>query len=124
MTKNQPPDLPPVAERRPKPRTRVLVGGVVVWDLGRSKLNCKIRDINDGGARVAVPRAKDLPPVIHLINVKDHICHESRIAWRGADEMGLAFLNSYDLLQNIDPARNYLRKIWDERANVNALWKG
>jgi hypothetical protein len=116
-------DLPPLAERRPKPRARVVVGAIIVWDDGRSKLNCRIRDINDGGARVAISGAKYLPATLYLINVRDHICHGARIAWRGADEIGVGFTNSFDLLRVTNPGLIYLRKIWDERANANALWK-
>ena len=47
-------DLPPLAERRPVPRRRVLLGGVATYEDGAYTLNCQIRDLNEKGARIVV----------------------------------------------------------------------
>jgi hypothetical protein len=116
-------DPPPIADRRPELRERTLLGGVLVWDLGRTRLNCKIRDITAGGARVAIPLDVYFPNSLYLISVREHLAHDAQIVWRTGGEIGLSFQKTIDVLAIADPCVGYLRRIWDERSNANASWR-
>jgi hypothetical protein len=114
---------PPIADRRPGQRERTLLGGVLVWELGRTRLNCKIRDLSAGGARVAVPLDVFLPNSLYLIIVREHLAHSAEVVWRNGGEIGLIFRETVDVQATMDTRVEYLRRIWDERANANALWR-
>lgn len=43
-----------MTERRPKPRTRVLWMGKIVYANGDYSFGCTIKDTSDSGARIAV----------------------------------------------------------------------
>ena len=105
-------DLPPLADRRPNPRKRVLFGGVVVHDQGSYSFNCKIRDLTAEGARIAIPAGQALPSEIYLINLRNQTCHKSKVIWLRGAEAGLTFLSSFDLQTTTDPALGYLKRIW------------
>ncbi len=116
-------ELPPIAERRPKTRSRTLLGGVVVWNNGNLKLNCKIRDISESGARISVERGHVVPSHFFMINVRDGMAHESKVVWQSGDQIGMKFIRSFELGVVTEPSLIHLKKIWEQRATMNALWK-
>src|SRR5215468_1520627 len=90
-------DLPPMAERRPIPRRRVLLGGVAASEDGAYTLNCLIRDLNEKGARIVVSGRQSLPEELYLVITRDHMAHRARLVWRKGDEAGLEFVTSEDI---------------------------
>jgi hypothetical protein len=116
-------DLPPPAERRLTSRKRVLLGGIIVGDDGRFILNCKIRDITEVAARIALPKSQNIPTNVYLINVRDRTGHDAQVKWRRGDEAGLLFAASFDLARTTDPTLSYLRRILDGRTHMNAIWR-
>jgi PilZ domain len=116
-------DLPPMAERRPVPRRRVLLGGLTVHELGRCTVNCQIRDLNENGARIAISRRQNLPQDLYLIITKNHKAYKARLIWRKGDEAGLAFLKCEDLRAISDPALSYLSQILARQNTVCLSWR-
>ena len=79
-----------MSESRNYPRMRVLKGAKIV--LGTSSvLDCVVRDITNGGARVKIPNAVDLPEAIAITFDGGRTCRPCRVAWRTLDETGLEF---------------------------------
>ena len=105
-------ELPPLAERRSKPRKRVILGGVVVYGHGAYAFRCRIRDITASDARIVIPAGQPLPSEIHFINLREHTAHKARVVWRRRTEVGLHFLSSIDLAASTDPGLEYLKRIW------------
>ena len=60
---------PPPAERRPAPRSRVLLSGIVAYGDGAYSLDCTIRNLSKTGARVTTKQVQ-LPSDFFLINLK------------------------------------------------------
>jgi PilZ domain len=116
-------DLPPLAERRARPRRKVLFGGVIVYDRGRGTFNCRIRDLTENGVKISISRTQTLPPDFYFISIRDQVAYKSRIAWRAGDEAGLTFETTHDLSTNTDPELAYLRQIWAARNSTNVSWK-
>src|ERR1700748_1175741 len=109
MTQEENSDLPPLAERRPGPRQRVLLGGIFAGDGGRFVLSCKIRDITASGARISIARHQRLPGSFFLINVRERVAHRAFLRWRRNDEMGLLFGGTVELAGAVDPAVTFLK---------------
>ena len=85
-------DLPPLAERRPVARRKVLLGGLASDPAGQDIIPCQIRDISQMGARITVAPHQMIPPELLLVTVKDRQPHPARLIWRFGDQAGLAFL--------------------------------
>ncbi|HEY2835980.1 MAG TPA: PilZ domain-containing protein [Rhizomicrobium sp.] len=116
-------DLPPMAERRPMPRRRVLLGGVAAYEDGAYTLNCQIRDLNEKGARITVSGRQSLPEELYLVIMRDHMAHKARLVWRKGDEAGLQFVTSEDIRRATDPNLKYLSKIHSAQNTVCLTWR-
>jgi hypothetical protein len=79
-----------MTERRKHPRTRVLKGAKIV--LGpTSVLDCVIRDLTNGGARLKAPNVVNLPGDVALTFDSGRTFRPGRVAWRKVEEAGLEF---------------------------------
>ena len=123
MSDKETPAPPPLAERRAKPRKKVLFAGVIVYGEGRYSINCRIRDLTDTSARIALPATQNLPEEFYFINVKERSAHKARMVWRGKGDAGLALEAGCDLRTLTDPKLAYLVQIWSSRNTMNASWK-
>ena len=108
-------ELPPPAERRPKPRKKVLLGGVVTYSEGAFSCNCTIRNLSDSGALIALPTGLSLPSTVYLVNLHGHTAYEAGVEWHKGARAGLSFAASFDLNVLTDPSLAYLRHIWKAR---------
>lgn len=116
-------DPPPLAERRSRPRKKVLFAGVIVYDEGTYVLNCGIRDLSEASVRISLPAGQNLPQDFYFINMKNQTAHKARMVWRKTDEAGLALDSTHDLRNLSDPGLAYLAQIWASRNTVNATWR-
>jgi hypothetical protein len=107
---------PPVAEKRPLRRRRVLLGGIVTFLEGAVHFDCTIRDLTEAGARITVPRNQPMPSHIHLINMRDRIAYESHVAWNTGREAGLTFRKTIPLETLNDPELAFLKTLWHDRS--------
>ena len=81
---------PPIVERRPAPRRRVLWGGMAVYAQGRHAFACTSRSISPTGARIGFSFGQAVPSSFHLINLRDRIVHQARMVWATREECGVA----------------------------------
>ncbi|HEX2257818.1 MAG TPA: PilZ domain-containing protein [Afifellaceae bacterium] len=80
-------------EHRAHPRRKTLKHGSLVLKPGGAKVDCVVRDISAGGARIWRPHWVRLPRRFQLtipgeINVKAELC------WENGQEAGLRFVGS------------------------------
>lgn len=78
-------------DRRAFPRRRVLKRGKVLFNDNRSVFDCLIRDLSQGGARLACSQSSTLPEKFTLVFVPEREARDVRVAWRHMDEVGVAF---------------------------------
>ena len=123
MKKGDKNELPPLAERRPVPRKRVLLGGVAAYENGSYSLKCQIRDLNEKGARITVSSRQALPEELYLIIMRDHLVHKARLIWRKGEQAGLEFLTSEDVRNLSDPGLKYLTRIYEGQNTVCLTWR-
>lgn len=68
-----------------------MIIAVIVFDGGRTRLDCVIRDLSDGGAKLQVATVKGIPQSFDLI-VPRHRPHHCRVRWRALKEIGVQFI--------------------------------
>jgi hypothetical protein len=105
-------DEPPIADRRPERRQKVLLAGVIAYDQGRHSFKCSIKDVTPGGARIkSSAPLPTLPPEVYLINLKTRLIHRARVTWTTEKEAGLELMASVDPEKRDNPDGPYLKRI-------------
>ncbi len=102
------------------PRKRTCLSGKLIYGddskaLGEGfTLDCGIRDLSEGGARITVNGYQPLPPDVWLIMVTQGIAYRSKIVWMNYPARGLSFLQAYFLRGLIPDELRYLRYLWTD----------
>jgi len=78
-------------EQRLSPRRNVTIEAQVVFGAGQKRVDCIIRNISDGGAKLEVARVSVLPNTFDLV-IGDKAIQPCRVAWRALREVGVEFL--------------------------------
>jgi hypothetical protein len=105
-----------MAERRPKPRSRVLLSGIVTYGDGAYSFDCSFRNLSETGARVTMGKNLQFPSEFFLINIRDRVAYDSRVVWNRGGEVGVTFKATVALSAVTDPALAYLKKLWLAKA--------
>jgi len=79
-------------ETRATRRTKSFLLGLIHDCRKRGALDCTIRDLSDGGARIAFSATVALPEVIELEIPQRELRRRARVVWRRSDEVGLSFV--------------------------------
>jgi len=77
-------------ERRSVPRHRTLKGGSIVFNEGRSAIDCTVRNLSEAGANLRVTSVVGIPDSFTL-QMSDKTTRNCRVVWRKATELGVAF---------------------------------
>lgn len=80
-----------MVERRQQVRQKSFLRGCVYFNKRRNALDCLIRDISDGGARIIFSEAVNIPDLVDLYIPQKEQTVRARVQWRHGDEIGLAF---------------------------------
>ncbi|WP_170263291.1 PilZ domain-containing protein [Blastochloris sulfoviridis] len=80
-------------DRRRHPRLRSLIGGRIIFNDGRSTLDCVLRNISPGGALIACSAAVSLPEIFDLLLPSKNRRLRVRLVWRHEDQLGIATLS-------------------------------
>ncbi len=78
-------------EKRLQPRRNTMIIATIVFDGGRTRLDCVIRNLSEGGAKLEVATVKNIPQSFDLL-VPRHRPHHCRVAWRALKELGVQFV--------------------------------
>jgi hypothetical protein len=80
------------ADQRLSPRRNVTIPATVVFNGGRRRVDCIIRNLSDGGAKLEVPAVSGMPNTFDLVvpGMRPHGC---RVAWRALREIGVQFIS-------------------------------
>jgi hypothetical protein len=80
-----------MTERRRTIRNRSYLGGVVTFAEGRSAIECIVRNISGGGAKVVFAGTAIVPDAFDLAVARKERTFRARMVWRRAHEVGVAF---------------------------------
>ena len=109
-------DPPPMAERRPKTRKRVLLTGIIAYDDGAHSFHCTIRNLSESGARLAVANSTFFPSNFYLINIRDRVAYDAKLVWNKSSEIGVTFKAVIPLASITDPQLAFLKRLWLSKA--------
>jgi hypothetical protein len=108
-------------ERRKTVRQRSYLGGQIAFNGRYSTMDCTVRNISSGGARVAFPDTVVLPQDLDLAVRQKGLNARARVVWRSATEMGVSFLTvSREGPGEVIPL-NLARRLRDLEADKAAL---
>ena len=100
------------------PRRRTCLKGVLAYRVNASTaedfftLDCSIRDISEGGARIILSQREPLPQTLYLIIAKYCIAYRAELVWMTYPARGLRFFRVYPMNLALPEEARFLRKIW------------
>ncbi len=77
-------------ERRKAPRHRTLKGGSIAFNRAGG-IDCRVRNLSAIGACLEVTNQMGVPDQFVLVIASDHLSRPSRVVWRTATRLGVAF---------------------------------
>jgi hypothetical protein len=77
-------------ENRHTQRRTTLKGGRIVFNAGRSTINCTVRNLSSKGAKLQVSSVVGIPDTFDLM-LDGHARQPCRVAWRTLKELGVEF---------------------------------
>ena len=80
----------PQADNRGAPRRTTLKGGHIVFNGGRSTIDCTVRNLSRSGAKLLVASLIGIPDTFDLLLPNTHR-QPCRVAWRRGKELGVEF---------------------------------
>jgi hypothetical protein len=78
-------------ERRSTPRSRVFFGGEILIDSELRPVECHVKNISNGGAKVVVQSGDLLPDQFDLIIRKINQRHHAVVTWSNGRQLGVAY---------------------------------
>jgi hypothetical protein len=85
-------------------RMRTFMQAKVSFSNGQSTLDCTIRNISDGGAKLQISGGVTLPGEFDLIIPQRNVNRRVRLCWRNDEFCGVAFLDADDALSGASDA--------------------
>lgn len=79
------------SDNRTAPRHRTLKGGRIIFNAGRSTIDCQIRNLSSRGAKLEVTSVVGIPNTFDLMIGADGTLQSCRVAWRTLKELGVEF---------------------------------
>jgi hypothetical protein len=78
-------------EKRLSPRRNTMIRATIAFDGGRMRVDCIIRNLSDGGAKLEVASVAAVPASFDLL-VPRHRPQHCRVMWRALRELGVRFV--------------------------------
>jgi len=101
-------------------RQRAYLGGKLVYGDYYS-LDCVVRDIHKGGARVQLPDAQGVPDKVFLVDLKTAMAYDAHVVWRRYPLIGLAFEHQHGLVDADTPHLRILKRLWMSSREQNGI---
>jgi hypothetical protein len=79
-------------EKRLAPRRNTMIRAEIVFNGGRSRAACIIRNLSESGAKLEVASVGSIPQTFDLM-APGHLPHPCRVVWRALKELGVEFLD-------------------------------
>ena len=79
-------------DRRGSTRNRTYIGGQIAFNQRSSLMDCLVRNISGGGAKLAFTNTVTVPQEFELSMHQTARTFRAKVIWRRADEAGVVFL--------------------------------
>jgi hypothetical protein len=110
-----------MAEKRKAARSRTLLGGVIAFNNRASTMDCQVRNLSTGGAKVTFSNTATVPDQFDLQIARKERSFRARMIWRSPNEAGVAFLNEYN--HDVPVPLEWAKRLRDCEAEKAALRK-
>lgn len=110
-----------MVEKRKTARSRTLLGGVIAFNNRASTMDCQVRNLSAGGAKVIFSNTAVVPDQFDLKIARKERSFRARMIWRAPNEAGVVFLNEYD--QDVPVPLEWAKRLRDCEAEKTALRK-
>lgn len=110
----------PLGDKRREPRPRAYLGGKLVYG-DYFSLDCIVRDINGGGARVQIAAGQAVPDRLYLLELKSGVAYDAEVAWRRYPLIGLRFERAHNLAEAETPHLRILKRLWTSTREQGSL---
>jgi hypothetical protein len=111
--------------RPPRQRTclngKLAYGDGIFAPDGALTLDCAIRDISEGGARIVLAKRQPIPVSLYLIVVKFAVAYHASVVWLNYPARGLKFSEKYDLIAPLPVELRFLHRLWAELGARNGV---
>ncbi len=77
-------------EKRRAPRRVLLKSGRIIFNRGRSTVDCVVRNLSKTGARLEVKTVVGIPDAFYL-SINESGTQPCRVVWRRLKEIGVSF---------------------------------
>lgn len=105
-------------ERRRTQRQRALLTGKLATDGASITIDCVIRNLSADGALVETPSPHLIPKELHLLQVREGVAWDAKVAWRRGSKVGLELLDRHDLRETTARQLKALRHVWRHMAGA------
>ena len=110
-----------MVEKRKAVRSRTLLGGVIAFNDRASTMDCQVRNLSPGGAKVTFNNTATVPDQFDLKIARKEHSFRARMIWRAPNEAGVAFLNEYN--HDVPVPLEWAKRLRDCEAEKAALRK-
>jgi len=93
------------SERRTSTRQKSFLQGRIYFNNRRSAIDCLIRDISAGGAKLIFSQTASIPDVVELFIPQKDQTLRAHVQWRSGEEAGVAFQTAQAPMQAQGPAQ-------------------
>src|SRR5262249_36644973 len=80
-------------ERIASPRGRVLLAGKILFNAGRSSIDCTVRNLFDGGAYLESQSPVGIPQSFDLVIAGNEV-RPCKLEWQTAQRLGVSFVKA------------------------------
>lgn len=80
------------AERRSEPRHRVLKGAIIRFNNGYGALECVVRNLSGGGAKLSFGETTAVPSAFDLKIAGGEQIRKADVRWRSPDSVGISLV--------------------------------
>src|SRR5262245_10246327 len=110
-----------MVEKRKAARSRTLLGGVIAFNKQASTMDCQVRNLSAGGAKVTFTNTAIVPDQFDLQVARKERSFRARMVWRSPNEAGVAFLSEYS--RDVPVPLELARRLRECEAEKTALRK-
>jgi len=107
---------PKLSDRKPSPRLRVLLRGLIVYGAGTFTSECVFRNLTANGARISVDQLFQISERFYLINIRDGVAYDARVVWNKGLDIGVKFEGVMSLSADNNLMLRRLKKLWLAKA--------
>ncbi|MCG6121174.1 MAG: PilZ domain-containing protein [Microvirga sp.] len=88
--------MPQNTDGRRTDRARTFIAARILFNKGSMQVECTVRNLSDGGAKLEVSEAVTLPDEFDLLIPQRAVTRRARLCWRSASFCGVAFLDAVE----------------------------